>query len=125
MVHRYVLEGLDDEDLRVFVVWGPMLDKETEADAREATATVADPRAVHFWTESDEVARLFMEVLGFEDPQELGWDTFSVYGPEREWRDGPPPAPDHFMHVGKPLPEERQLDAIALAGEVSRLLGKE
>jgi hypothetical protein len=125
VVHRYVLEGLNDEDLRVFVVWGPMLDKETEADAVQATATVADPRAVHFWTDDDEVARLFMQTLGFEDPQELGWDTFSVYGPGTEWSGGAPPAPDHFMHVGKPLPEERRLDAIALAEEVSRLLGTE
>lgn len=121
-MHRYVMEGLDDEDLRMFVVWGPMLDKETESDALEATATVSDPRAVHFWTESDEVARLFMQTLGFEDPQELGWDTFSVYRPGTEWKDGSPPEPDYFMHVDKPLPEDRQLDAIALAREVSKLL---
>lgn len=123
MVHRYVLEKVEDPGLRMLVVWGPMLDKETEADARTATATVPDPRATHFWTGSDRVAELFQETLGFEDPEEQGWDTYTVYPPGTEWREGPPPEPGSYMHQGKPLPEERRLDAVALAEEVRGLLG--
>ncbi|HEX6199629.1 MAG TPA: alpha/beta hydrolase [Thermoanaerobaculia bacterium] len=123
MVHRYVMQRVEDEDLRMFVVWGPMLDKETEEDAKKATATVPDPRATHFWTDSDRVAELFQEVLGFEDPEEQGWDTFTVYRPGVEWREGPPPEPDRYMHFGKPLPEERQLDGVLLAEEIRALLG--
>lgn len=124
MVHRHVLKKVEDPNLRMLVVWGPMLDKETEADARTATASVHDPRATHFWTDSDRVAELFQQVLGFEDPEEQGWDTFAVYRPGVEWQEGPPPAPDSYMHVDKPLPEERELDAVALAAEVRALLGK-
>lgn len=123
MVHRYVMQRVEDEDLRMFVVWGPMLDKETEEDAKKATATVPDPRATHFWTDSDRVAELFQDLLGFEDPEEQGWDTFTVYRTGVEWREGPPPEPDHYMHSGKPLPEERQLDAIRMAEEIRGLLG--
>jgi pimeloyl-ACP methyl ester carboxylesterase len=116
------MEGLDDEDLRLFVVWGPMLDKETEEDARRATASVPDPRAMHFWTDADGVADLFQRTLGFTDEVESGWDTFTLFAPGTAWREGPPPEPDLYMHVGKSLPEERRLDAIALAERVAALL---
>lgn len=122
MVHRHVLKKVEDPNLRMLVVWGPMLDKETEADAKTATASVHDPRATHFWTDSDRVAELFQQVLGFEDPEEQGWDTFAVYRPGVEWQEGPPPEPDSYMHVDKPLPEERELDAVVLAAEVRALL---
>lgn len=121
-MHRHVLQKVDDPDLAMLVVWGPMLDKETEDDARTATATVPDPRASHFWTGSDRVAELFQETLGFEDPEEQGWDTFTVYRPGVEWHEGPPPEPDAYMHEGKDLPEERRLDAVVLAEEVRELL---
>lgn len=124
-MHRHVMEGLEDDGLRMFVVWGPMLDKETEEDARKASATVPDARAIHFWTDSDGVADLFQQTLGFTDERELGWDTFTLYRAGTRWMQGPPPEPDFYMHVDKPLPEERKLNAAALAEEVSKLLRAE
>ena len=120
-MHRYVLEQSDLEDLRVFVVWGPMLNKETEEDARQATATVADPKAIHFWTDDDRVGELFQQALGFTDEEEQGWDTFTVFRPGVEWQAGPPPEPDYYMHFDKPLPEEREIDAITLQREIERI----
>ncbi len=121
-MHRYVLEKSDLEDLRVLVVWGPMLNKETAEDAREATATVPGPQAIHFWTDDDEVAELFQQTLGFTDEEEQGWDTYTVFRSGVGWEEGPPPEPDYYMHFDKPLPEERRLDAITLKGEIERLV---
>lgn len=122
MVHRYVLERSDLEELRVLVVWGPMLDEETAEDARQATATVPDPKAIHFWTDDDRLAELFQEALGFEDEEQQGWDTFTVFRPGVAWESGPPPEPDYYMHFEKPLPKERELDAITLKREIEQLV---
>ena len=123
VAQRYVMAGLEDEeDLRMYVVWGPMLDRETEEDARKASAAIPDPRASHFWSDTDGVAEIFQRLLGFTDEEELGWDTFTVYGAGTEWPEGPPPAPDFYMHRKKPLPEEREFNAVTLAAEVARLL---
>jgi pimeloyl-ACP methyl ester carboxylesterase len=117
------MEGLEDEaGLRLYVVWGPMLDKETAEDATKATAAVPDRRATHFWSETDGVAELFRQTLGFTDEEESGWDTFSVYDAGTRWGEGPPPPPDYSMHTGKPLPEERKFNARTLAREAERLL---
>lgn len=105
-VQRYVLDRIADDRLRVYVVWGPYKERETEADARFAAPFVPDPRATHFWTPSSAPGDLFDEPL---KPLGLGplsaWDSFLVFGPETRWVDAAP-APAHFMHrdvKGKPL----------------------
>lgn len=121
-MHRYLMQKTDDDDLKLYVVWGPMLGRETEEDARQATALVPDDRAMHFWTDSNRVADLYQATLGFTDEEESGWDTFSLYAPGTRWEGGPPPEPHLFMHVNKPLPAEKRLNAIDLAAEAAKLL---
>lgn len=106
VVQRYVLDKIADDRLRVYVVWGPYKERETEADARFATPFVPDPRTTHFWTASAAPGDLFNEPL---KPLGLGplsaWDSFLLFAPEARWSDVAP-APAHFMnrHVeGKPL----------------------
>lgn len=121
-MHRYLMQKTDDDNLKLYVVWGPMLGRETEEDAKQATALVPDDRAMHFWTDSSRVADLYQGTLGFTDEEESGWDTFSLYAPGTRWESGPPPDPHLFMHVNKPLPEEKRLNAIDLAAEAQELL---
>ncbi len=121
-MHRYLMQKTDDDNLKLYVVWGPMLGRETEEDAKTATALVPDERAMHFWTDSNRVADLYQGALGFTDEEESGWDTFSLYAPGTRWESGPPPEPHLFMHVNKPLPEEKRLNAIDLAAEAAKLL---
>lgn len=119
VVQRYVLEEVADPRLRAYVVWGPMLDKETEADARVATRFIQDPRLTHFWTDSDGVALLFKGPLGLTEAD--AWDTFLLFPSGARW-DEAAPRPSSFMHVGKPLPKERRLNALRLAAETRALL---
>lgn len=121
-MHRYLMQKTEHDNLKLYVVWGPMLGAETEEDAKQATALVPDERAMHFWTDSSRVADLYQGTLGFTDTEESGWDTFSLYAPGTRWESGPPPEPHLFMHVNKPLPDEKRLNAIDLAAEAAKLL---
>jgi hypothetical protein len=119
VVQRYVLDDIADPRLRVYTVWGPMLDKETEADARRATTFIQDPRLTHFWTDSDGVAQQFKVALGLADAD--AWDTFLLFPPGTRWAEGAP-RPSSVMHVGKQLPKERRLNGVTLAAEVRAVL---
>ena len=119
VVQRYVLDDIADPRLRVYMVWGPMLDKETEADARRATTFIQDPRLTHFWTDSDGVAQQFKATLGLPDAD--AWDTFLLFPPGTRWAEGAP-RPSSVMHVGKQLPKERRLNGVTLAAEVRAVL---
>lgn len=119
VAQRYVLDKISDERLRVYVVWGPYKERETEADARFAAAFVPDPRATHFWTETPAPGELFNEPL---KPLGLGphsaWDSFLVYAPESRWGESPPP-PTHFMHRNV---EGKALNGVRLLEQVRDLL---
>ncbi len=118
MVQRYVLDRIDDPKLRVYVVWGPMLGGETEEDAREVTASLADSRGTHFWTGTHTLAEALRAPAGLQD--ELAWDTFLLFPPEAKWEDVPP-MPVYVMHVGKRLPPDRRLNGEKLFEQVNKL----
>jgi hypothetical protein len=115
VVQKYVLNEIPDDRLRVYLVWGPMLGEEKEEDARNATIHMTDPRVTHFWTASHQLAEAVDGPLGIEGSR--AWDTFLLFGPDARW-DGAFPTPSSVMHVGKPLPLERRLNAEKLAQEV-------
>lgn len=119
-MQRYVLDGIAGDGLRVYLVWGPMLGRETAADVPDATLTMLDPRVTHFWTDAHGVAEAFQGPLGLD---ERAWDTFLVFAPGVRWGETAP-APTSFMHVGKRLPRERRLNGETLAAEVRAVLGE-
>lgn len=119
VAHRYVLDKIADDRLKIYVVWGPYKEREKEEDARWAAAFVPDPRATHFWTETPAPGNLFNEVL---KPLGLGplsaWDAFLVFSPETRWDDAVP-TPVDFMHRGV---KEKPLNGNRLFDQVSSLL---
>lgn len=121
MIQRYVLDRVEDDDLRVFVVWGPMQENEKRDHAVAATANLVGDRVTHFWTPEHTLAEAYMKPLGLEDDVEPAWDTYLLYAPGVRWG-GTPPEPTFFMYVEKPLPEEGVLNVRTLAGKVRELL---
>ena len=91
-----VLSKNPDDRVRAYVVWVPML-YGRERDVPEASATLDDPRARHFWDGDGLTVTSFVPVLGV--PASRGaWDVYLIYGPNARW-DGPtPPAPQFWMH---------------------------
>lgn len=115
----YVLDKIADDRLRVYVVWGPYKERETEADARFAAAFMPDPRATHFWTETPAPGNLFNDPL---KPLGLGpqsaWDSFLLFASDTQWEETVP-APADFMHRNV---EGRTLSGIRLFEQVRGLL---
>jgi hypothetical protein len=120
VVHKYVMNAIDDPNLRLFTVWGPMLGPEQRADAEVATALLPDPRVSHFWSDGHEVAEILRPAAGLPEG-ERAWDTYQLYAAGARWGDAPP-TPDFVMHVGKRLPEDRRLDGAVLAEHIRALL---
>lgn len=116
MVQRYVFDKIADDRLKIYVVWGPFKERETEADARIAAQFVPDPRAIHFWTPSTAVGDLFkapLKPLGLGDLS--AWDSFLVFAPETRWEDTAP-TPAHLLHrhvEGKKLNGARLFDLVS------------
>jgi len=121
VVQRHVLDEIDDLRLRVYVVWGPMLEKETESEAREATTFLHDARATHFWTPVHTLAEMLAAPVGLP-AGERAWDTYLLFAPGLRWDDAPP-TPSYTMHVGKPLPANLRLNGDELRRQTERLLG--
>jgi len=78
VVQRYVLDKVKDPNLKVYVVWGPMLGGEKEEDAREATALVPDARAIHFWTAAHSLAEALRAPAGNELREAFNRDADTV-----------------------------------------------
>jgi hypothetical protein len=93
-VNSDVLAKIPTNDVRAYAVWVPKR-KGKEADVAEATATVTDGRATHFWDGAGVLLRAFAPVLGL---REDAWDVYMIYGPEARWETSTPPVPAFWMH---------------------------
>lgn len=120
LVQRYVLEREEADDLRVYLVWEPILEADDGAAAGAAAALVRDPRVAQFWASDRSVGEAFRDPLGLAAGSPA-WDVFLLFGPEAVW-DDTAPEPAFFMHNHPELPEARRLDGEALAREVAALL---
>lgn len=116
---RYVLEEVADPRLRVYLVWGPMLEGDSDAQATQAMAHMSDPRVTHFWTASPAIAESFAKPLVLKSP---AWDLIFFYPPGGHWTD-PVPQPAWFMHQWKTgLPNDRQFNGLTMERKVRDLL---
>lgn len=118
------MERIDGAALAPLVVWGPMLERETEAEARAATALLPDPRVQHFWTPEHGLAERFAPAVGLAEG-ERAWDVYLLYRPGVRWLGEAPPVPDLVLHVGLSLPPEQRLNGDALRRAAERLLGRD
>lgn len=80
--------------LRGYVVWVPKLGAQSE-HVPEATRTVTDTRATHYWDSSGYTLRAFRQPLGLDAD---AWDVYLLYRPGVRWEQPAPPAPDFWMH---------------------------
>ena len=88
-----VFATIGDPKLRGYIVWVPKLDGH-ETNVPEATHTVADPRARHFWDAAGYLVHAYDHTLHLGQD---AWDVYLLYGPDTRW-DGPdPPQPQYWM----------------------------
>ncbi|HEX2569165.1 MAG TPA: hypothetical protein VH877_06350 [Polyangia bacterium] len=115
MVKDDVLAPLPQTDLRVHLVWVPILDSDTQAAAEEAMAAMPknDPRIHQYWDTGGQLATALGRVLGIpprrgdaaaSSPSSSGasglaWDVYLLYPRQARWpAAGAPPAPARWMH---------------------------
>lgn len=123
MVQEDVLESIDSDRLVVYAVWEPILRTDDERSSRKASALFPDSRARHYWTDTQDVGKMFQGPIDLRS--EPAWDVYLVYPPGVLWDGEDPPKPVTFMHqlVGR-LPEDLHLDGDRLGSTIRRLLSK-
>jgi len=120
VVRQHVLENIEDPDLKLFVVWEPILKTDSEEAARLSSGFLRDDRVTHYWASTRRVGQSFQDAIGLEG--EPAWDVYLVYDRGIRWTDEPP-EPTKFQHqLGGRLPDPRRLDGPTLADEVRTLL---
>ncbi|MDQ2676623.1 MAG: hypothetical protein M3Y34_07415 [Actinomycetota bacterium] len=115
-----ILDRHPTADLKVYVVWLPMLSTDARSRWRFTGHTIDDPRVTHFWDERRVVGRWLAEQAGWDDGDVM-WDVYFLYGAEAEWGE----TPSEPLVRGEKLENEpveliRRVDAL-LGGDGVRL----
>ena len=111
------LAKVNDPNLRVYVVWTPMLAPDFEFTVKRATTRVPDVRASHYWDREGQLSKALAPVLQMSSGAKA-WDVYLVYGRDAEWKETPP-TPFSFMDK---IGLGHDLDGDKLASEVKTLL---
>jgi len=81
-----LLDEQRDQNIRVFVVWEPILLTDFGAPSTATLKRVSDLRASQYWDKGHLISRL----LGEQDRSSVVWDYIAVYEPGRLWDQAPP-----------------------------------
>ncbi len=119
MVQDNVLAKLDNDNLRVYVVWTPVLREDNRTAAGQSVAYITDTRAVHFWDEDKSLGLSFGKLVTLPRQRELAWDVYFVFGKDAEWTESPPTPADWMHQLGV---DERLFDGDKLRATVEKLL---
>ena len=75
------------KDIRVFVVWEPVLATDWRAPSTATLRRVSDLRARQYWDEG----RLLSKAMGETGKKSIVWDQVLVYGRGVTWPEAAPP----------------------------------
>lgn len=85
-IQKNVLDAHNDEDLRVYVVWEPIL----ASDARDKIphTLINDPRVREYWDQERITGRWFYEnVKQCDTLGEIAWDAYYLFDGDAKWVD--------------------------------------
>jgi hypothetical protein len=84
LIRTSLLEKYKDADLKLYVVWLPMI----PGDARDRwnAEILRDDRAIHYWNESKSTGKWFADnVTECEPLGPVAWDVIYAFGPDETW----------------------------------------
>lgn len=81
-----LLREIADKNIRVFVVWEPVLVTDFGPPSTAALARIPDTRAAQYWDRK----RTLSHLLGEHSRSTVVWDHIAVYAPGKLWQDAPP-----------------------------------
>ncbi len=123
-VVRAIFEAFDDENLKGFTVWLPIMGGDSAETARVETEAFGDQRMALAWDPESRVGRLFTKALSL---RRTLWDAYLLYPPGVTWQGEEPPQPAFSMHqlsVDYGVDPKLLLSPGRLSEELCRLLGK-
>jgi hypothetical protein len=86
-VQSEILAKNPSADLKVYVVWLPML--ATDARALWDPTIISSAQAKHYWDKDKAISAWFSKLPG--DYEGVDWDVYYLFGPEARWEDKPTP----------------------------------
>ncbi len=78
-----MLREFNNQNVRVFVIWEPVLVTDLAAPSTSALARIPDIRASQYWDKN----RALSHLLGEHDRSTVVWDHIAVYTPGTLWQD--------------------------------------
>ncbi len=81
-----LLREINSQDVRVFVIWEPVLATDFAAPSTAALARIPDLRAAQYW----DGRRGLSHLLGEHNRSTVVWDYIAVYAPGKLWQEAPP-----------------------------------
>jgi hypothetical protein len=125
IIERYVMDRINDPNLRVYAVWIAPDRPEAGKVVRHLAELAPDPRITHFWATEKSFAKLFEPVLAL---YKFTAEPCMLFGPDKSWTD-PAPFPDGARMAPDPTAKEplnpaQRLNGNDLAADVRRLLVK-
>jgi hypothetical protein len=119
-----ILKKFPSSGLQALLVWEPMRDGDSPANAAKQAATVRDLRISQGWDDSRDLGKLFGATLNLH---EIAWDVYLIYKPGVTWEGKQPPHPTFWMHqlAGADPNLLLCVNPSRLSTEVGKLLGQE
>jgi hypothetical protein len=81
-----LLREINSPDVRVFVIWEPVLPTDFVAPSTASLARIPDARAAQYW----DTRRALSHLLGEHNRSTVVWDYIAIYAPGTLWQDVPP-----------------------------------
>ena len=81
-----LLEEQPTRDVRVFVIWEPVLPSDLFAPSTASLNRISDARVSQYWDKPRSVSRS----MGETDHDSIVWDIVAVYGRGKLWEQAPP-----------------------------------
>ena len=114
-----VLEDMKDSELKVYVVWTPVLREDDRQAAAEAVKEISDERATHFWDADKSLGLSLGKTVTLPRGRKLAWDVYFAFSADAQWHDNPPAAAVWMHQLGV---DDKTLDGDKLRGVVEELV---
>lgn len=90
-MQKNILEENPSADLRVYVVWMPILRNDSEMQAYQSRLLLSDDRVTHFWNGDRFIGMWFKQNVATSYYGSVLWDAYLLYDEAAQWETIPLP----------------------------------
>lgn len=88
-----IFAGIDDDNLRLYAVWLPILEDDSREKALKRAGSFADKRMISIWDSEGVTSRQWQLALRID---QQAWDVYMIYDKGHRWNSAPE-SPDFYM----------------------------